>query len=197
MQHVNLASTSDIHGMTKYDAELDFFRNHPDEALAGLYRQNRTRFVHWARGWTALPEADLAEVFQDAVIVFWNKLRDGSLQEMTAAVDTYVFGIGRRMIMARQRQNTRVALPGDDQLPQVDDWDPGMESGIIHEEESAELGRHLESLGDPCHTLLRLAFYEAKRSAAIATTMGYSSEEVVRTQKKRCLDRLRTLVRTS
>ncbi|MBK8554386.1 MAG: sigma-70 family RNA polymerase sigma factor [Lewinellaceae bacterium] len=182
--------------MNKYQAELERFRSNPDQALAGFYREHRQRFVLWAKGWSGLSEHDLAETFQDAVIIFWNKIRENQLTELTAAPDTYVFGVGKRLIMTRYRQQSKTQLPGDDLMPIPSDWEPGIEHYLIQNEEHEALSRQLEKLGEPCYTLLRLAFYELMRSAQIAKEMQYASEDVVRTQKKRCLDRLRAQFRS-
>ena len=187
-----LASYKGRTRMKNLNAELEPFRQDPDRALAELYNKHKDGFMHWARKWSALQDTDLEEIFQDAVVIFWNNVREGKLQELSAAVHTYVFAVGRRLILSRYRQIARVKLSGEDALPQsAEDWDPGIEHQMIQDEEALALSEQLEQLGEPCYTLLRLAFYDGKRSNEIAEEMNYSSNDVVRTQKKRCLERLR------
>ncbi|MEZ4920413.1 MAG: sigma-70 family RNA polymerase sigma factor [Saprospiraceae bacterium] len=191
---VNLASYKGMTRMKEQSAELEKFRQNPDEALAQLYRSYRGRFVQWARGWCKLDEAELAEIFQDAVVIFWNNIREQKLTQLKAASHTYVFSVGRRLILSKFRQMARTQLLGDAALPEAaENWDPGIENLMIQDEDAEMLSHKLEQLGEPCYTLLKLSFYESKRSAEIAAQMNYSSDDVVRTQKKRCLDRLRKL----
>ncbi len=174
--------------------ELDNIRSNPDAAASRMYREHRAIFVQWAKGWTELPEADLADAFQDSIVVFFQNIRSGRLAELTATPRTYLFGIGKNVLNSRLRSKRHITFPGEENLRFPTDFDPGAEQRWVKTEEEQKVQTALASLGEPCHRLLRLTFYEGQRSAAIAEEMGYASEEVVRTQRKRCLDKLRKLM---
>ncbi|MFN4253517.1 MAG: RNA polymerase sigma factor [Saprospiraceae bacterium] len=174
-------------------AELDALRLQPDEAMTRIYREHRTAFIRWAQGWTRLNEPDLADVFQDCCVVLLKNIRTGRLTVLTASVRTYLFGIGKNLLNARLRSAARTTFPGEENLRFPADFDLGVEHRMVLNEEEKRLQTALAHLGEPCHRLLRLTFYEGMRSAKIAADMGYASEEVVRTQRKRCLDKLKTM----
>lgn len=174
-------------------AELEALRLQPDEAMTRIYREHRTAFIRWAQGWTRLTEPDLADVFQDCCVALLKNIRTGRLTVLTASVRTYLFGIGKNLLNERLRATARTSFPGEERLRLPDDFDLGAEHRMLLNEEEKRLQNALARLGEPCHRLLCLTFYEGMRSAEIAAAMGYASDEVVRTQRKRCLDKLKNL----
>ena len=56
------------------------------------------------------------------------------------------------------------------------------------------LSEAIESLGHPCNQIVRLFYLREYCIEAIQHTIGYNSSEVVRSQKKRCMQYLRKRV---
>lgn len=175
------------------DAELARFRQNPNEALKELYRRCRNSFVNWAKSRSTFDEDMLTDVFQESVIILWDNIRTGRLVELTATLDTYLFAIGKRVLLVKARKAIRLEFPGEEKLRLPDEFDFGIEYAIMKAEEKRQLLAALQQLGEPCHALLKLTYYEEKKSAEIAELMDYSSDDVVRQQRRRCIERLRKL----
>lgn len=161
--------------------------------MRSIYRQNREVFLGWARNHTPFNEEDLADLFQECVIIFCQNVRRQKLTELTSSVRTYLFGIAKNLIQAKYRTNERLTFPGEENLVFPADFDKGAEAQIIENEEVERIKRAIAQLSEQCQQILKLTFYEQMKSANIATVLKYSSEEVVRVQRKRCLDKLRNI----
>ena len=69
--------------------------------------------------------------------------------------------------------------------------DAGAEEALMIQESEAQLWARVDALGEPGRSLLILTYRDGLNSQEIADVLGYSSPEVVRQLRKRCLDKLR------
>ncbi|MFN0213970.1 MAG: RNA polymerase sigma factor [Saprospiraceae bacterium] len=171
--------------------ELNDFRKNPNGVSAELYKKCRPKFIGWGKENTRTSSHDLADIFQNAVIIIVLNLESGRLTELVGTLCTYLFGIGKNLIQAFRRKQGRVGLPGDEGFPITKETDLGAEAQIIAEQEDAQLWAKVAALGEPCQSLLVLTYREGLNSQEIAEVLGYASPEVVRQLRKRCLDKLR------
>lgn len=171
--------------------ELDDFRNNPNRVSAGLYAKCRPKFIGWGKENTRISAHDLADIFQNAVIILMLNLESGRLSELVGTLCTYLFGIGKNLIQAFRRKHGRIGLPGDEAFPITTETDPGAEAQIIAQQSDEQLWAKVDALGEPSRTLLILTYREGLNSQEIADVLGYASPEVVRQLRKRCLDKLR------
>ncbi len=150
--------------------ELKEFQDNPNRKTAGLYAGCRPKFIHWGQENHRVGAHDLADMFQQAVIITVLNIESGRLVNLTGTLCTYLFGIGKKLIQAFLRKQKRTFMPGDENLPTPGESDPGTETQIIEQQET---------------------YKENLNSQEIADVLGYASAEVVRQLRKRCLDKLR------
>lgn len=173
--------------------ELDHFRNNPNQAAAGLYANCQPKFMGWSKDNTRLSRHDLADIFQNAVIIMVLNLESGRLVELAGTLCTYVFGICKNLIQAFRRKQGRIGLPGDEAFPITQASEPGIEQKMIAQETDDELWAKVEALGEPGRSLIILTYQEGMTSQEIANVLGYSSPEVVRQLRKRNMDKLKKI----
>lgn len=171
--------------------ELDEFRKNPNTVSAGLYAKCRPKFIGWGKDNTRMSSHDLADIFQNAVIIMMLNLESGRLTELIGTLCTYLFGIGKNLIQAFRRKQGRIHLPGEEAFPITKETDPGAEAQLIEHQEDALLWDKVNALGEPNRSLLILTYREGLNSQEIANVLGYASPEVVRQLRKRALDKLR------
>ncbi|MES1219705.1 MAG: sigma-70 family RNA polymerase sigma factor [Bacteroidota bacterium] len=132
---------------------------------------------------------DAKDIFQEAMIVLYEKVRSGNF-ELSCLIKTYVYSVSRRLWLKRLQQLSRY-LPEVEGLAETVSVEEDMES---HEKLNTEFGlmeKGLAGLGEPCKSLLE-AYYLQKRSMSeIATTFGYTNADNAKTQKYKCLMRLK------
>ncbi|MFN0036243.1 MAG: RNA polymerase sigma factor [Saprospiraceae bacterium] len=171
--------------------ELDDFRKNPNGVTTGIYTKCRPKFIGWGKENSRMGTHDLADIFQNAVVIMVLNIESGRLSELVGTLCTYIFGISKNLIQAFGRKQGRIGLPGDEAFPITKETELGTEARIIAQEEDAQLWAKVAALGEPCRTLLILTYREGMNSQEIADVLGYASPEVVRQIRKRCLDKLR------
>lgn len=135
-------------------------------------------------------EDEAKDIFQDAVIRFYQSVKTGKFQEK-CSISTFLFGISRNLWINTTKRKSRMV--GEEPSEFVQDSVNLMEQ-IITEEKVTAVNQLLGKLGENCERLLRYSVYEDLSMREIAKKMGYSSEEVAKTYNYRCKQKLLQLV---
>jgi len=130
------------------------------------------------------------DIFQEAMITLYQKAKSDSFV-LTSQIKTYVYSICRRLWLKRLQQlgKTTNGIENFEAIAVEDDVE-------IHERRNAELGimdRALNSLGEPCKSLLEAFYIERKSMDRIALLFGYTNADNAKNQKYKCLMRLKKL----
>lgn len=135
-------------------------------------------------------ETDAEDVFQEAIIITYQKLRAGSLQ-LECSLGTYVFAVSRNIWMNTLRKRNKIR--SWDKLPEISDT---MQTTILEDihtlERLALYQKYFLKLGENCQRLLGF-FFSGKRMSEIADSMGYSGG-YARKKKFECKKRLIEMV---
>jgi RNA polymerase sigma factor (sigma-70 family) len=158
------------------------------EAFTHLYRQHypMVRYLVVHNSGTA-DEAD--DVFQDALLVLINKLRQADFQ-LTASLKTYLYSVSRNLWLKRLRTKGKTKLIDFENPIEVQE-EPAEES---QEPLLAQLRTCLETIGDSCRKILERFYYFKMSMEDIAIELGYTNAENVKNQKYKCILRLRKLM---
>jgi len=167
-------------------------RRQPTEAV---YRQHGPTVRAWVcnNGGSA---DDAADVLQEAMVVLFHKAQDEAFR-LTCRIGTYLFAVARHVWLKRLEQRTRgpVSLAddyGSEEGPDqayADDLAAHRERELHYETLDAALDR----LGEPCAGLLRMFYHQNMSMADIAAAAGYTNPDNAKTQKYKCLTRLRKI----
>jgi RNA polymerase sigma factor (sigma-70 family) len=134
---------------------------------------------------------DARDIFQEAILTLYEKAKSESFV-LTCQIKTYVYSVCRRLWLKRLQQMGRFAIQmeGFEETVQVEDY---LE---IQEKKNAEfaiMDRALGSLGEPCKSLIETFYIKKKSMSEIAVEFGYTNTENAKTQKYKCLMRLKKL----
>ncbi|MBL7737661.1 MAG: sigma-70 family RNA polymerase sigma factor [Chitinophagaceae bacterium] len=133
---------------------------------------------------------DARDIFQEAMIVLYEKARSGNF-ELNCQIKTYVYSVSRRMWLKRLQQANRFSEIGD-----TDNVVPVEEDVEDHEKKNLEfemMEKAIGSLGEPCRSLLEAFYLQKKNMQEIAGSFGYTNAENAKTQKYKCLMRLKKI----
>ena len=130
------------------------------------------------------------DIFQETMITLYQKAKSESFV-LTSQIKTYIYSVSRRLWLKRLQQlgKTSNNVENFESIPIDDDVE-------IHERRDAELGimdRALNSLGEPCKSLLEAFYIEKKSMDQIALSFGYTNADNAKNQKYKCLMRLKKL----
>ncbi|MDP4213298.1 MAG: sigma-70 family RNA polymerase sigma factor [Bacteroidota bacterium] len=134
---------------------------------------------------------DARDVFQEALIVLYEKARSGSF-ELHAQLKTYIYAVCRRLwlkrLQVKQKFSADLASAGET-VSVTDDVD-------IYEHRSSDyelMEMALQNLGEPCKALLESYYLQKKNMSEIAKEFGYTNADNAKNQKYKCLMRLKKI----
>ncbi len=140
--------------------------------------------------------ADAADLFQEAMVVLYGKAEDESFR-LTCSIGTYLFAISKHLWYKKlQRQSKEPTALAHD--PEAED-DGGVayedDINVHHEREThyEQLDAALDQIGEPCRSILKAYYHQDKSMQEIAADFGYTNPDNAKTQKYKCLARLRKL----
>ena len=134
---------------------------------------------------------DAKDIFQEAMIVLYEKARSGNF-ELSCQIKTYVYSVSRRLWLKRLQQVNRYSgdIGNAEALVQVED---DIEEHTRRDAEFEMMGKAILSLGEPCKSLLEAFYLQKKNMQEIAANFGYTNAENAKTQKYKCLIRLKKI----
>lgn len=159
--------------------------------LNDMYLQYREEFIAWSSSMFKLNEDEAADVFQDAVITLYWNIKSEKLQQLTSSVKTYLFAIGKNLALKKLKKDDKLVV--DEEVMEFNaqvDFDYFF---LEYTERQEVIARLLKKLGKPCSTILKLFYFDRFTMDAIAQRLAYKNEYVVKTQKLRCLQKLREM----
>ncbi|GAB3997764.1 hypothetical protein GCM10028807_43620 [Spirosoma daeguense] len=166
-----------------------------DDALMQLYRQYFPMVLHFITN-NSGSEDDAKDIYQEALIVLFEKVRSGSL-ELHCQLKTYLYSVCRRLWLKQLAQRSRYMVR-DIESPASDDLAAEQISDDMSEHEERDrqftlMADSLDRLGEPCRTLLDDFYIQHLSMQEITEKFGYTNADNAKTQKYKCLMRLKRL----
>ena len=160
------------------------------KAVETIYRENYLTIQSFIVKNNGYPD-DARDIFQEAMIVLYEKVSSGSF-ELTCLIKTYLYSVCRRLWLKRLQQMQRHNYS----VENVDEVVPVEEELDIHEKRNADLmvmENALLKIGEPCKSLLEAYYLQKKSMPEIADFFGYTNADNAKTQKYKCLVRLKKI----
>jgi RNA polymerase sigma factor (sigma-70 family) len=170
-----------------------------DEILTGLRkRDNRVLQYIYKNSFNTVKQLilhnagsdnDAEDIFQEALIIIFKKLKEEPGFELTSAFNTYIYSIARLLWLKHLRQIKKI---------EIDPLNRDMEERIEFEEPSpvqdkdlrmAIYQRTLLRIPEDCQKILRLTAQDVS-SKDIAQQLGFRSEGYVRKRRHYCKEYL-------
>lgn len=174
--------------------------NPADESrfLDQFYLSHRTEFMKWSYKVYGLPPEAAVDIYQDAVIVLFEKYRQGKLTGLRATVKTYFYGIAKNLIFIYLKKQSR-QMAYADAFPNSDVADTqhckDVDGGQDWVEDTIEIiSRAVGNLSARGQEIIHLFYHEKKSLREITGILGYSSEDVAKTTKMRYKKALKQMV---
>ncbi|MFY9243849.1 MAG: sigma-70 family RNA polymerase sigma factor [Polaribacter sp.] len=166
------------------------------DALKMIYLEHRNPFVNFARKFNVSDE-DILDVYQDAIIVFQEKVIQGKLDNLTCSLQTFLFGIGKYMLFEKARKNNKKVtdFPLENEAYNYKE----MSDSFIQEtpnEFQLLLQKGFAELGKKCKEVLTLFYYRGFTIDEITEELNYKDKNVVKSQKSRCLKQLKEMIKS-
>ncbi len=131
------------------------------------------------------------DIFQEAMIVLYEKAVSGSL-ELNCQLKTYIYSVCRRLWLKRLQQLQRFS----NQVENIEETVTVEEELEQHEKHNTDfiiMENALAKIGEPCKSLLDAYYIQKKNMQDIASDFGYTNADNAKTQKYKCLLRLKKI----
>ena len=166
-----------------------------DTALGQLYRRYFPMVLHLIIS-NSGSEDDAKDIFQEALVVLYEKVSEGSL-ELNCQVKTYLYSVSRRLWLKQLTRKGRYSL-FDTERDLIDAEPTVTVENDLTEHELRDvqfdvMEESLGKLGEPCRTLLEDFYIRHLSMQEITEKFGYTNPDNAKTQKYKCLQRLKRL----
>lgn len=135
---------------------------------------------------------DARDIFQEAIIVLFENAQSESF-ELTCSIKTYLYSVSRRLWLKKVQREKRSSATSLDVLGDTVSVEDDLEVHQRRDENLNLLDVALDKLGEPCKSLLRAFYIEKKSMPEIASDFGYTNADNAKTQKYKCLVRLKKI----
>ena len=178
------------------DNLIDKIKSGGQENLVEIYKTYKTGFIKWAQQHFHCTQEEAEDTYQDLIIAFYENVKSGKLSTLNCSFKTYLFAIGKNILLSKAKKKDKKPLNVED-IPEIADQDALVLEKISLNEKQSILLKSLETLGEPCQSILRLYYYDKLSIKEIVKTLNYKSENVVKVQKVRCMKRLKSVLEES
>jgi RNA polymerase sigma factor (sigma-70 family) len=134
---------------------------------------------------------DAKDVFQEGMIVLYQKVKTGSF-ELNCQIKTYLYSVCRRLWLKRLLQQNKF-LSSNDHHEEIVIIDEDVEDHEKRDVEFTMMEKAMNSLGEPCKSLLEAFYLQKRQMQDIASSFGYTNADNAKNQKYKCLMRLKKL----
>ena len=173
------------------DSEIVFgILNNSENAIKRLYVAYFPMVMQLIVNNNGTPD-DAKDIYQEAIIVLYNKVKKGDF-ELNSKLKTFIYSVCRRLWLKRLSQMNRYG--GDihdfqEHLPVEDDVEEQGERDI----QFTKMQSALQLLGEPCKTIIEDFYIHNRSMQEICESFGYTNADNAKTQKYKCLQRLKKL----
>ena len=130
-------------------------------------------------------EDEARDVFQDALVVFWQKARSGKLV-LTSKISTYIYSICQNLWRKELDRKKRLSSEERDTSESMDLDSPEREKIIA---------KCLDQLGETCRKVLMYYYFDDMSMQEIADKLGFANTDTAKTKKYKCKQKLDELIK--
>ena len=134
---------------------------------------------------------DAADLFQETVIVLYEKIKNGTF-ELNCLLKTFLYSIARRLWLKKLQQQQRF-ISQPDGLEETVPVEDEIENHLKLQNDFFIMESAMNKVGEPCKSLLQAYYLQKKHMNVIAQEFGYTNADNAKTQKYKCLVRLKKL----
>jgi RNA polymerase sigma factor (sigma-70 family) len=131
-------------------------------------------------------EDEARDVYQDALIVFWQKATSGNLV-LTSKMSTFIYSICQNLWRKELDRKKRLSNEEKDSSVELD-TDTAEKEKII--------AKCIDQLGETCKKVLMYYYFEEMSMQDIADKLGFANTDTAKTKKYKCKKKLDDLIKT-
>ena len=138
-------------------------------------------------------DEEAKDIFQEAVMVLYDKITQNKF-ELSSKLSTFLYAVSRRLWLKQLSRKGHTSNTFD-----ISDFEDilRVEDDIEHHQEIEnkfdQMNEAMNQLGEPCQTLLKDFYIKNMSMQNITEKFGYTNSDNAKTQKYKCLQRLKKI----
>lgn len=160
------------------------------KAVETLYKSHFTMIQHFVLNNNGSFD-DARDLFQEAMITLYEKVQSDSFV-LSCQIKTYLFSICKNLWLKRLQQMGKYSAPLSTEEESIA-VEADLEEFQKKDAAFSIMNRALNSLGEPCKSLLEGYYLNKKGMQELAEDFGYTNADNAKNQKYKCLMRLKKL----
>ncbi len=180
--------------MNNFDDEKELLKglaSHDPSAIEEIYRKNFGAIQAYIIKNSGFAD-DARDVFQEAIVVLFENVQSDSF-ELTCSIKTYLYSVSRRLWLKKVQKEKRLYASSMDVLEDTVSVEEDLEKHEKRDEEMMIMDHALKKIGEPCKSLLEAFYIQKKSMPEIADSFGYTNADNAKTQKYKCMMRLKKI----
>lgn len=167
------------------------------KAFDQMYKALKPSFIRITKSKYDMDKSEAEDLYHESLAALYNNVETGRLERDSLPdkkLKAYVLQIARHTLFNKLRKR-QPPLVFDSQIifnnpaPEDIPYDQEKDDKLFIIRET------VRNMPNPCRDLLKLAIYEKKKNPEIASIMKYTNADSVKTQRSRCMTRLREKVK--
>ena len=176
--------------MDKESKLIAQIRSGDQKAIESIYIRYKMEFLAYSSRFS-VKEEDAIDIYQDSIVTLYENILSGKLISLTSSLKTYLFAIGKYKIYNSLKVQVTTADFSDYQflLEEEDE-----EEFLLLEEKIENMQKAYQQLGSKCQEVVKLFYYENLSIEEIKDRLAYTSKDVVKSQKSRCIKQIKEIL---
>lgn len=166
-----------------------------NKALKLLYKTFRDDIIQWLGKNYGLEYEVSTDIFQYAVVLFYDKVIQNKVSEEGGKVKTYLYGICKNKalthIRSKKKENKFIQSFSDIYQDSLKNKGEELEKQL---EQTNLIDNVLTKIGNPCKNILVLFYYKNMDLTEITNILGYKNTNTTKNQKYKCIKRLQSMI---
>ncbi len=177
---------------TREDKELlEGLRKGDNSVISEIYKTCYPSVSHLITG-NKGTEDEAKDIFQEAVMVLYDKVTHENF-ELSSKLSTFLYAVCRRLWLKQLNKRENSMGTSDSDGLEIADVESDIQSHIEKENDFYKMDSAMSQLGEPCQTILKDFYIRNKSMNEICEKFGYTNTDNAKTQKYKCLQRLKKL----
>ncbi|MBS1636751.1 MAG: sigma-70 family RNA polymerase sigma factor [Bacteroidetes bacterium] len=168
---------------------IEGLKQNNDIVLRALYKKFYTPVLKYVVNNSGSSEA-AEDIYQETVIVLYENVQKPGFQ-LNCQLQTFIYSIAKRLWLKQLRNHGHMAKFNDADDEDFVDVSDEMAEHVKKEADIEKMNASLEELGEPCRTLLKDFYVYRLSMDDISEKFGYTNADNAKTQKYKCLQRLK------
>jgi len=161
-----------------------------NDALEVLYKKYYTSVQHLVIANNGT-EQDAKDIYQETIIIVYEKFRYGNTI-LSCSLKTFIYSIARNLWLKKLNGVQKKSISIDENESFLDLSDD-MSQAQNNEHLYSQIEQAMETLGEPCRSLIEDFYLKGLNISGITEKYAYNNSDTAKTQKYKCLMRLKRM----